>query len=442
MNNTKTSAFDINYVNTILSSFDKTQTELEEKFYYTMIEHGLHKAVADRVASMTTEEFEALTTSDIETLVNEENGNYDTFKKWCYSVRTEQDSRSFNDIMKSVLKSSAEEYIDLVNNRAQISSAVNNANEVLRKFSERVSSAEYMEAKKEFIDTMKKKIDQNPDSEASKHMKEKLNVYERSQTFDFLLERINKYGDKELLSITEGFFDKDKGNYIMNRFWTSMRKLGFNPRIYRSYFNLDETLLSDYYHPMNNFFLFLIIRYIAYVDLDRDNERLFATSILGALSHINLGSASEIEIRSIKRCMTEFYDTILNSTYKRLKYIDLEYFKTNNTTYKEHPVRIEYDRAVHEEKMKKITETLKFETGDEETKYENPEETLNNILQEKAKLISLLENHPRFTSGMRYKDLRDLTLEDIPTVTSGYIERVDKPVESHNEPQTESETEE
>ena len=208
-------------------------------------------------------------------------------------------------------------------------------------------------------------------------------MIENIESSNFLLERFEKYGKKEVDNIINSFFDNKKGEYLMERFKTSCSKFGFKPDIYQYFFNLEENLLPLEYHVFNNLFLFVCMRFIAYADINIKSDKMYVEKTINNLAHLIYHDFQNPEEEQ------EFLNLIKKiDEYFRDKE---ELFNTNNTTHPNHPVRIEQMRIYKENKradlIKEITKDYSEKYSEEELSGKSFDELVKIQENELTKLL-------------------------------------------------------
>lgn len=219
-----------------------------------------------------------------------------------------------------------------------------------------IKSAEYREAYDKKVEMVRQKAEQEPDAAVRKNYLRKLDAVKKSKDLSFLLERLDdpkinkKNPNKELERLVEIFFDRDRSVYLMDRYITVSKKLGLTAEYHVNLYDLEEKFLPEYFYPLNNFFLFLAMSYIAYIDPNNDVEYLYAITVLSMMGNLFRGELSKKE--------TDILLGVVRNVENRILVNDsmVERFKRDNSTWKEHPVRKELDAK--REEMRYRTELI------------------------------------------------------------------------------------
>lgn len=241
--------------------------------------------------------------------------------------------------------------------------------DILKDYNEYLYSPEMQKKKMEKLQKLKEEAEKTTDEKEKKEMLKKIEVMEASYSLSFLFSRINKYGEKEIDSIVNAFFDKSKGSYIIDKYKNKIKLFGFNNKVYKYFFNIEENFLDETYHPFNNLFLFIYMRMIAYFDPYNTEEKLYAQSLTSSLANLIYHRFEKTEKEK------EFLEIIQKILDKFDSY--REEFSENNTTNPNHPLRIKVEKE-HESKRREFLMKKMDDMGI--TGY--PEEGTANELQE------------------------------------------------------------
>lgn len=206
-----------------------------------------------------------------------------------------------------------------------------------------INSEEYKHAYKEQIAKLQEMIELEPDPDLKKAYERKLGAVRKSGDLSFLLERLDdpkinkKNRNKELMRLVDIFFDKARGQYLMERYMTNAQKLGLNAQFHINLYDIEEKFLPEFYHPLNNFFLFVVMSYIAYINPADEVDCLYATSVLGMMGNLLTDSLLDSDKKILIGMIKNIEGRILEDNKL------LEKFERDNTTWKEHPIRKELD---------------------------------------------------------------------------------------------------
>ena len=100
------------------------------------------------------------------------------------------------------------------------------------------------------------------------------------------------------------------------------------------------------FHPFNNFFLFVVMSYIAYIDPEDDVDYLYATTALSMIGNLLMGEINKEDEKVLMNVIRNIENRILADDGMVAK------FRNDNTTWKEHPVRMELDAKKEEMKYR------------------------------------------------------------------------------------------
>lgn len=250
--------------------------------------------------------------------------------------------------------------------------------DVLNEYFNYISSNKVQENRKKRLEMMKNSLaDYNEDDVKKAKMKRMIDSMEASMSLSFLFTRLNTLKEKEVKSIKDAFFDEKRGKYIMSKYTEKIGKFGFDPKLYRYFFNIEENFLDEKYHVFNNLFLFIYMRFVAYSNPYDKTDKLFVQSLTGSMANLIYHKFVSTENEII------FIDTVK----KLLDYFEeyRDYFDKNNTTHPNHEIRKKAD-IKHEENRKSMLidkmNSLNI-TGYDATKSANElQEYLNNSLDE------------------------------------------------------------
>lgn len=248
------------------------------------------------------------------------------------------------DIMIDIKKHS----LDLMNFKAEINDIKEECKDDINDYLLKLSSPVFTEKRRERIENLKKAAESEENENERKKILDMINVMEKTYSLSFLFERLDSLGDKELNKIMEGFFDKQSGSYIINRYKSKIEKFGFSKKLYMYFFNLEENLLPEKYHVFNNLFLFFYMRFVAYRDPYSKNDKLFVQALTSNISNMvyHKDSSSENAFISIVEKVLDKFEP-----YR-------EKFILDNTTRPGHPVRIESSERLNRERKEAIIKKM------------------------------------------------------------------------------------
>lgn len=153
---------------------------------------------------------------------------------------------------------------------------------------------------------------------------------------------MNVFGNSEktkkqaIERLRKNFFDKEKSEYLMKRFFAKCHRYNIDPYAYKRNLDLEEKYLPEEYHPFNNFFLFIAISHIAYIY--EENGGLEAYLVLGNMEKLFTNTFPTEESKQL------FLDAITGMLDVFESYRDV--FMEKNQLWSKHPMRIkkEYER--------------------------------------------------------------------------------------------------
>ena len=222
------------------------------------------------------------------------------------------------------------------------------SNDVLKDYFNFMTSDKIKKMRENRLAAMKQALELETDEIERKKIQHMIGVIESTLNYSFIKSRFEKFGEKELDSIKEGYFNQSRGSYVINRFRDKIKKFGYNPDIYKYFFNLEENFLASKYSPFNNLFLFIYMRMTAYADPYNKDDKMMVQALTGALSNLVYHKFDSLEGEQFfLQVISEVLDKFIES--EEFDYVN--YFKENNTTYEDHPVRKEVE-ALHEKNRK------------------------------------------------------------------------------------------
>ena len=248
--------------------------------------------------------------------------------------------------MKDIKKSQ----LDLMESTNEINNLKSESNEVLDDFMKYMYSPKIVEIRERRLRDLKDKAKYEKDEVKRSKMIRMITTMEKNNTMAFIFDRIDSYGEKEIINIMQGFFREPKGSYIIDRYNSKISKYGFKPDTYKLFLNLEENFLPEEYHPFNNIFLFHYMRFIAYSDPYNKEDKLFIQHLTSSLSGLIYHKYENSEMEK------SFIDIIkrFDDHFKPYK----DFFYENNTTRPNHPVRIENSAKYEADKKAQIIHML------------------------------------------------------------------------------------
>ena len=398
--------------------------EMEDQ--YAAVEESLHNAMKskyrlnpDVLDMILPYELESIKDLDVEEM-------RDFLTKNCIY----RDDRTYTHKSKSelvkIMTTIKEASLSLLTTKMEADNIRKESSEVLQEYFNYMSSDKVKKSREKRLEAMKKAVELESDSYKKTKMNEMIKAMEESMNYSFLQKRFEKFGDREIKNIKEGFFDDKKGKYVMDRYKEKIRRYGFNPEIYKYFFNIEENFLAKKYSPYNNLFLFIYMRMVAYADINSKTDNLLVHSITGALANLIYHKFNSTETEKyFLQVVSEVLDRFEN---------DRDYFIENNTSYEEHPVRKEAELK-HEEKRRKH---LIRKMDELQIKGYDPEASADELLEYFNK-----ENELLIKKQLNRDKDEELTIDDgeeVDTTTENDelsvetdIDKVDSDVEIVNE---------
>ena len=213
-------------------------------------------------------------------------------------------------------------------------------------------SEEYLEVKRNRIVSLEEAVEKEEDEKTKKELQEKLKIIKGLNYCEYLKDRVNAYGDKEISSLEKSFFSPNGGSLIMSKFKSACKKMGVNEEIYSRFFDLEETFLPEEYAPFNNFFLHICMRYVGYADLNNTIEKMYVDNLFNRLRMLILHSfESDDEEKQFIGVIRSVLDPFMK---------DVEVFKEKNTTYKSHPDRLAREERTEKERKERFLDRLEL----------------------------------------------------------------------------------
>lgn len=294
-----------------------------------------------------------------------------------------------------------------------------------------LSSDEYISKKQKNLDNMKEKCNTISDPIEKKKALEKINAIENSITLKFIFNRIDKYGENEIVNIKNAFFDDKKSGYILKKFIARSKEFGFNDNIYQIMFNIEEKFMDEKYSVYNNLFTFFILRFVAYADPNSSTDSLYVKSLIQSTANLIYQRFSSEKKRQ------EFIDLIESILDKFSKYHDE--FDKNNILHPNHPKRIarkqEEESSVKEMVYKNlelagydVTDAVKAldktalkklydEVLDDQDKKNQPKSNLNDLIDKIHLNTDDYEKTKLKKEYMQYAEWNDTIMEKFNNMT-------------------------
>ena len=364
--------------------------------------YGLTNFAMLAIIPYTDEKIEKMTLEDIKTFME---NNKD------YSVDNIPEINTVEDGI-NIMKEIKELQMNLYSAEQETEKLKAQSQDILNEYFEYLSSPEVVEARKNRLNKMKELAELETDEVKKANMKRMISSMEQADNMEFIFTRFYNDAVKESDSVLVAFFDDRRGSYVIDRYKKKVSKFGFDPKLYKYFFNIEENFLDEKYHPFNNLFLFYYMRFIAYADPYDKTDKLFVQSVTSALANmIYHRFNSKTEEQKFIHVIEKFEDYFMD------KY---DYFMENNTSRPGHPVR-EQASAKYEADQKYRLIAKMNELGitgyDASVSAKELQEYFNTKMEE------MLE------AQRKEKEAKALATEEVATTE----EVVETPVESVNE---------
>lgn len=252
--------------------------------------------------------------------------------------------------LRNTLKIVKDSFLILERAKASSDDIKKDSAEILKEYFNYISSSKVDQMREKKLEDLKKANDLETDETYKKKNQEMIDAMEATITYSFMYERLESIGEKEITSILEGYFKEYRGSSIIGKYKNKIKKCGFNETIYTHFFNLEEDFLPEEYAPFNNLFLFIYMRYVSYIDAYDKKDTMKARAITGAIANLIYHKFQNKEKED------EFIELIKKVDNFFIDYKDR--FINENTTYKNHPLRIETEHKTEEKKREIILKKL------------------------------------------------------------------------------------
>ena len=202
---------------------------------------------------------------------------------------------------------------------------------------------------KEQIETLKLANELEEDEEKVRKNNRKIDALNGWLTFDFLEDRLKNVPDEPKKILDSLFNDRLSANTVAN-YNTTMKHIGFQDKIYSHFLNLEETFLPEEYHPFNNVFLYVYIRYASHINEHIHTEVMNVRTITSAIAKLFFHKFDTPEEEAE---FLEFIKKIL-SYFEPYK----EYCANKNINYKKNPERMKEDEEMEKAAVAMMKENL------------------------------------------------------------------------------------
>ena len=295
--------------------------------------YDLPDGVKTAVANMTDDEVSTLTEEKFTSLLNNNKCSIDDFKKTWKGVNPDKPDEAMMETVISMFKSyksSLKEIEGFEKQKNQIKSELKQATD---NWFEYVNSAEYKSKKLQRLQELEEQVEFEKNPTEKKKIQKMIKTMKDAETLDFLFERLEKNPQKESANIKDIYLnDNTRSQMIINKFKSRLPRYGYNPMMYKMFFNIEEKFLPEEYYDFNNLFLFCVMRYISFSDPYDKYDSMLVSSLLMKLYNLlyhkfETNDNEEGFINVMKRMIDYF------KPYK-------EEFKEKNITSPRHPRRI------------------------------------------------------------------------------------------------------
>lgn len=369
---------DFKNLNAMVQTMDSQMGMLEELNNTTITDvYGLDIKMKDVISNLSVEEIDNMTEDDALDYLTEgftsegDNTNISSLEE----LQMENDTyknEPFVSYVKYVFTEIKNGEIEMQKLRDEKDKLLKEVSDISDNYFNYVNSAEYKEKKLKRIEEMRKQADNEENLYKKNKIIKMLTAMEKSENLQFLFDRVESLGDKEVENIKNTFFDNKKSTLIMEKFSAKLPKFGYNTEIYKKFFNLEEKFLPEEYYKFNNVFLFHVMRFISYADINSKEDNLYVSSLLiklyNLLYHRYESQEMEDEIVNVIKRFDDYFKP----------YAD--HFEKYNTTSPLHPQRIQKDKEFEEKRRLMIIASLQNEGIEPDTSLETEE--LRKMLQD------------------------------------------------------------
>ena len=239
---------------------------------------------------------------------------------------------------------------DVISSENEVNDLQKNADEVVAEYAEYLTSDKYYEENMKRIEKLKNDLNEEKDPKMKEKIGNMIDAMENRYTLQFMFKRLNELGDKEVDRLVDIFFDDNRSQYIMKRYKTKTEKLGYHPDVYKYFLNLEEKYLEEKYYVFNNLFVFVVMNFIAYIDVYNTRDKMYAQSIINSMANVVYekfpNEKTKQDFLNIMRRVLDFFEN-----YR-------EVFNEKNILHPNHPRRIEKDKEREKELREMIYSNL------------------------------------------------------------------------------------
>lgn len=300
---------------------------------------SLDEAILEKMLTYTNEDIDNMSDTDIRELLTKYSlpgtDSPSVILETRKSLNSDNEENvSDEDALREAVKSIKKESVDLYSLKAESDSIKDESQEILNDYINYATSDKIKEKRAARLEAMKAAAEISEDGPKKIAMQKMIDAIEASQTLSFIYKRFNELGDKEIKSIVTSYFDNNKGAYVIKRFKNNITKFGFSENLFRYFFNLEENFLDEYYHPFNNLFLFIYMRFVGYADPYSKSDKLFVQALTSSMANLVYHKFQNNEKDNFVDIMKDILDKFADYHDK---------FNKDNSTHPNHPKRIEAD---------------------------------------------------------------------------------------------------
>lgn len=323
----------------------------DQTFTNIFAEYAISEESSKRIYDMEQEVIDSLTYQNLDEIL--ETLEIDKSKVKTRRQKGYMGGETFLEFIKGTFTDIKTRVADVVAQKENMESLIKDVNDAKQSTIDYVNSDEFVERKNQYYRKQLESLkDEGLSLEEKEKVKTELTFMDNLESCAFVYDRLERVGTKEVQRVMDHFFKDTLGEYMMHKFNGSCKKFHIGRDIYRYFLNLEETFLPEEYHPFNNLFLFVCIRYISYADDRNSNERDYVHRLINNLVFLYNHKFPTKEREE------KFIDTIQRVCQFFFPY--KETFITKNVTYKEHPERLRREELVKRREKSELMKTLKL----------------------------------------------------------------------------------
>ena len=277
-----------------------------------------------------------------------ESGDINKLSDYLKDHMSNKDSFSFtsDDEIRSEIKTMRQSFMTIHYIEDEYHSIINESKNILEEYFNYINSTKVDDVLKKRLEIMKS-IQAVEDKANDKNQK-MIDALEKTLDLSFLKDNL------DVGRIADSFFSDKLSAYVIKRFKAKIKKYGYADNIYIHFVDIEETFMKEKYHPFNNLFLYIYMRYVGHSDPYYKEHGLYVRSITGSIANLiyHRFTNGEKEEEFIK-----FIESILD------KFIDAGYtdrFIDENTSYKNNSNNIRARKVMEDQKRDLLTRKLKY----------------------------------------------------------------------------------